>query len=41
MARRDRPSYSETDLTLARALGVLSIGFPHDLDGPLHSKVSA
>jgi hypothetical protein len=26
MARRDRPSYSETDLTLARALGVLSIG---------------
>jgi hypothetical protein len=26
MARRDRPSYSENDLTLARALGVLSIG---------------
>jgi|ERR1700710_1160487 hypothetical protein len=26
MARRDRPSYSETDLTLARALGVVSIG---------------
>jgi hypothetical protein len=26
MARRDRPSYSEDDLALARALGVLSIG---------------